>query len=394
MIVEDISSGYPLLNKYLMDNGVFQKSRYGDTFELIDFRLEIINPMKRVVGCNMRDSNIFFLLAEALWIWLGRNDVEFLTIFNSKMFEFSDDGKSFHAPYGFRLRNYGYCRPEDIDFDADMSLDQIHKAIKIFKNNNDDRRVVLSIWDSFLDLDVISKDIPCNDMVMLKIRDNKLRTTIANRSNDIAWGLGTNIFQFSFITELMSLCIPGVSLGTQTHNIQSLHYYTNNLITKRLVDNYVEVGNNSLYKYVNPTPFDFNFNPYGENVNRLTILDDEIKNVVESLLKLYKNEINLQEYLRRITHLTTISKKLYEIANILAYFVIRKISGMVKEEYTETIIINLLEEFELDDYLLMAINWLYNRISDEGIKQRVDLFLKQFAIFPADTNLRNIIGSF
>ena len=71
----------------------------------------------------------------------------------------------------------------------------------------------------------MKKDIPCNDIVMLKIREGKLITTIGNRSNDLHLGLPTNIFQFSFLTELIAGAL-GVELGTQTHNSQSLHVYS------------------------------------------------------------------------------------------------------------------------------------------------------------------------
>ena len=89
----------------------------------------------------------------------------------------ADDGKVFHAPYGFRLRHWG-VRSEDKfceeNLHAAQGYDQVADAVKIFDNNPNTRQVVLSIWNPDLDLGTKTKDIPCNDILMLKIRNGKL----------------------------------------------------------------------------------------------------------------------------------------------------------------------------------------------------------------------------
>ena len=79
--------------------------------------------------------------------------------------------------------------------------------LRVLDENPNTRQAVISIWNPLLDLGVSTKDMPCNDMLMFKIRDKKLITTIQNRSNDLHLGLPTNIFQFSFMPELMSQCL-------------------------------------------------------------------------------------------------------------------------------------------------------------------------------------------
>jgi thymidylate synthase len=183
------------------------------------------------VGGFGRDINIFFLLVEALWIYAGRKDLKLLEFFNSRMRDFSDDGTIFHAPYGWRLRHHG-VNSEEVGSNHN-GYDQVEQAVQILSKDPESRQVVMSIWNPLMDLGYKSKDIPCNDLVMLKIRDGKLITTIQNRSNDLHWGLPTNIFQFSFLTEMMALCLD-VELGTQTHNSQSLHIYDWNEIAKNM----------------------------------------------------------------------------------------------------------------------------------------------------------------
>ena len=195
----DFDELYPYLNEYVA-KGENRESRNGDVYEVLNFKTEILNPIARCVGTHNRDINIFFLLAEAIWIWQGRKDVEFLKIFNSRMGNFSDNGDTFHAPYGFRMRNWGVSSDHLISeenkhaFDKEVGTDQIFQAVKMLKENPNNRRVVISIWNPSLDLNYPSKDIPCNDMLMLKIRDGQLHGTIQNRSNDLHWGLPTKCF--------------------------------------------------------------------------------------------------------------------------------------------------------------------------------------------------------
>lgn len=240
--VDTFSDMYPLVNYYIFTHKEYEESRDGKVKEMLDMKTTLLNPYRRCVGGCERDINIFFLLAEAMWIALGRKDVAFLTLFNKKMSDFSDDGKTFHAPYGYRLRHFG-IRTEDSFVDdnlnASKGYDQVIDAIKIFTENPNSRQVVMSIWNPNFDLGYKTKDIPCNDMVMLKIRNGKLITTIQNRSNDLHWGLPTNIFQFSFLTELMAGAL-GVELGTQTHNSQSLHIYEWNDIASKMSETFAK----------------------------------------------------------------------------------------------------------------------------------------------------------
>jgi len=377
-VTDNFSSEYPLLNQFLVDNGKEQKSRYGDTKELIDFKLVIKDPLKRCVGGFGRDTNIFFLLAEALWIWAGRSDVEFLTIFNSRMSEFSDNGQTFHAPYGFRLRKYG----NNSDSPGDVSLDQVAKAIEMLAENLDDRRVVMGIWDPFLDLGVKSLDLPCNDLVFLKIRDGKLITTIANRSNDIAWGLGTNVFQFSFITELMVHCIGDVELGTQTHNIQSLHYYLNNSITDEVVKNWCGEVMNDLYDIVKSVPFDFNHYEFvgkGKTYkDKLGNVDETVKRIIKFLLYNYKTGDNDYYFERDHESICKISVKLGKIFYLLYKFIQRKkMLDKDADGATWRAIQDISNHTLPDDYTYLALNWLIKRIKNKNLKEDAVVFVEK-----------------
>lgn len=233
---------YPELIQHLLSEGSLVESRNGDSIELLDFKTIVRDPEQNLVGGYGRNMNIFFLFAEAVWIWLGKKEVDFLEFFNSQMKEYSDDGENFHAPYGWRLRNFDIPSIPKIkttngfnrQLSNDYGLDQIGEVVRILSKNPSDRRAVLSIWNPKFDLGVDSKDLPCNDMLFLKIRKGRLFLTIANRSNDLHWGLPTNVFQFSFIGFLLSKVL-GVERGTQVHNSQSLHVYLSNPLTLKIL---------------------------------------------------------------------------------------------------------------------------------------------------------------
>ena len=282
-----------------MENGDSVASRNGNTKEVLNFKTEITNPYLRCVGGFGRDMNIFFLLAEALWIFAGRKDVAYLKVFNEKMGDYSDDGISFHAPYGFRLRHWGtysFDKVTEENKHIKDGEDQLRLAIRMLSMNPDDRRVVMSIWNPDFDLASTSKDLPCNDLVMFKIRNNKLHTTISNRSNDLHWGLPTNVFQFGTLSELVALTLD-IKLGTQVHNSQSLHYYLENDIAWKLYENYQLCQNDeqrkeqdlySVCKSYLPIKFTFIDNP--TPIQKLDQLDVVINKIIDKSIKPYDEE--------------------------------------------------------------------------------------------------------
>lgn len=180
-----------------------------------------LRPWQRVLLNPIRDANHFFHFFEALWILAGRADVAFLQQFNSNIATYSDDGETFHAPYGYRLRHA-------------FGIDQFDAVVEQLKADPESRRAVMQIWHSGLDLNKDSKDLPCNDLIMCKIRDGKLQITVCNRSNDIIWGCyGANAVQFSVIQEYLAARL-GVGIGVYRQVSDSYHAYTDNPQWKKL----------------------------------------------------------------------------------------------------------------------------------------------------------------
>lgn len=173
-------------------------------------------PCERVLFNERRDANPFFHLMESLWILSGSNRVELPSLFLKRIKDYSDDGKTFHGAYGHRLRS------------AQGIYDQLKMTVGMLQSKPDSRQVVLSIWDPILDLGIATKDMPCNDMVMLDIVDDKLNMTVCNRSNDMIWGAyGANVVQFSMIQEWIASAV-GVGVGYYVQQSNNYHVYTDN----------------------------------------------------------------------------------------------------------------------------------------------------------------------
>lgn len=196
------------------------------------FTTEYLCPTERVHFSASRDANPFFHFFEALWILDGRSDVAYLAHFNSNISSFSDDGLVFHAPYGHRLRRTP--RPSRTRYIE--PLDQMREAVRLLREDHDTRQVVLAIWDPVRDLGAKTKDVPCNDLVMLKIRDGALDMTVCCRSNDAVWGCyGANVVQFSTIQEFIALAV-GVTVGHYRQISDSFHFYHERDDWKRIRD--------------------------------------------------------------------------------------------------------------------------------------------------------------
>lgn len=170
-------------------------------------------PWERVLFNAQRDANPFFHFFESMWILAGGRGVGVPRFFLNRITDYSDDSKEFHGAYGHRLREaYGF--------------DQLRTVVDLLKNKPDTRQAVLSIWHPKMDLGATSKDIPCNDMIMFKVRAGRLHMTVCNRSNDVIWGAyGANAVQFSILQEWVAAS-AGFLPGRYVQMSDSYHVYT------------------------------------------------------------------------------------------------------------------------------------------------------------------------
>ncbi len=169
-------------------------------------------PLERFLFLPGRLNDCFAQIAESIWIVAGRNDIAWLSHYLPRAPDFSDDGKTWRAGYGPRLRNW-----------RGLS-DQLDEVRKLLLSDPSTRRAVMSIFDPELDY-AASLDIPCNNWIGWLIRDGRLNMSIAIRSNDAMWGFsGANAFEWSVLHELLAGW-TNTQVGTVTFFAASFHLY-------------------------------------------------------------------------------------------------------------------------------------------------------------------------
>lgn len=225
--VRNVNEGYRRGLVLLYSGGVKQHSRAGD---VIVYPCPVTTvykqPYERVLFEPTRDANPFFHLMESLWMLAGRNDATWLDQFVSNFSSrFAEDGGIQHGAYGFRWRTHFMLDGCVEDYSHGFELDQLERIIRLLKNNPDDRRIVLQMWDPSIDLGAQVRDVPCNISVLPRIVNNKLDITVTCRSNDIIWGCyGANAVHFSVLQEYLAARI-GVGIGTYYQISNNYHAY-------------------------------------------------------------------------------------------------------------------------------------------------------------------------
>lgn len=181
------------------------------TRELLARTVQLARPTERCITLPGRRNDVFASIAETMWVISGRNDLAFLSEYLPRAIDFSDDGQSWRAGYGPRLRNWN-------------GVDQIAEVLRLLTADPESRRAVIALYDPAVDF-VDSKDIPCNNWLHFLIRDGRLDMNIVVRSNDVLWGFsGINTFEWSVLHEMLAFWL-GVKVGIATFFISSLHLY-------------------------------------------------------------------------------------------------------------------------------------------------------------------------
>lgn len=242
---------YPKILKQVYLKGKTVSPRGLRTKELYPAVTLIRNPKERFLTVLGRGGNPFFLCAEALWILAARGDIDFITYYNSKMANYADKGYSgFHGAYGQRMRSYGVYKNGTVLSCGRQPVDQLVEVYKKLVKDKDTRQAVMTFWNPFFDNGIRTKDIPCNNLSMFKIRNGKLHLHQIIRSNDLNKGLfPTNAFQFSIIQEVLAgwLNIP---VGELLFFSDSLHIYD----ADKTTENVLRHRNKrfDIYRYVEP----------------------------------------------------------------------------------------------------------------------------------------------
>jgi thymidylate synthase len=398
LVTSDFNSGYFDLHNLVFTKGETVPSRNGVTKEILNFKTTITKPANKCVGGYKRNVNIFFLMAESLWIFNGRRDLEFLEIFNSQMREYSDDGISFNGAYGWRMRKYDTnsftaMNPKSVN-QIQNSRDQLAENLELLHQDPGTRQSVISLWNpSFDGPEFKTKDRCCNSMLMFKIRNNQLHQTIQNRSNDLDWGLTTNVYQFGFLGEAMAALL-GVQYGSQTHNSQSLHLYIQQDLTTDIQSRFTTNDKHQwgepyrFYQILNNIPIEFQFEePNLDMTKKLFWVDFYIHSIILRLLRFHKEELNTRNNEEEENDFST---KLKQFSYYLwvNYQLLRQFIFYKRHKDHETAL-GMLTSFIRDtgtikiDLCVLSINWFLRRIKDKDNQKYLELYDQLTGFFPS-----------
>jgi thymidylate synthase len=181
------------------------------TREMTGRSFTLQNPRERCVTVRHRNNSIAATIAETMWVLAGRNDIGYLLPYLPRAEQFSDDGKTWRAGYGPRLRDW-------------RGVDQLDMVRQLLLSDPSTRRATVSLFDPATDF-TDTLDVPCNNWLHFLRRGDRLDLSIAVRSNDIVWGFsGINAFEWSVIHELVATW-TGVGVGHQHWLVGSMHIY-------------------------------------------------------------------------------------------------------------------------------------------------------------------------
>ena len=224
-------------------SGVPTETRNGPALRIDEPVLTtVLNPMERVLFHEKRDCNPVFHLLESIWMLAGRRDVKFLAQFNSKISQYSDDGRVFNAAYGHRMRSA-------------FRVDQLVEAIELLRRDPKTRRCVVQLWNPEDLCNQTSKDLACNLLMVFSLdQDGALNCLVSNRSNDSWFGYaGANIVHFTVIQEFVARAL-GVPVGRYSTVTTNLHLYTELYSAGRYLDMPPRPEEYDFYRILGLTP--------------------------------------------------------------------------------------------------------------------------------------------
>ena len=156
-----------------------------------------------IVSIPERRLNYSFMVAEFVWMILGRNDAPSISYFNKNIAPYSDDGVTFDGAYGPKI------------------VDQMPYIIKSLKSDADSRQALLTIWR---ERPGKSKDIPCTISMQFFVRSGHVEMDTYMRSNDLWLGMPYDIFNFTMLQRYVAARL-GLPVGTYRHHVGSMHIY-------------------------------------------------------------------------------------------------------------------------------------------------------------------------
>lgn len=259
------------------------------TKEIIGYSFAIESPADRTVFLKSRQTNLPFAISNCIWTISGSDSLDFISLYNERGKQFSDDQTTLHGAHGKRLFNVG-------------GINQIIAIINRLKKDPYSRRTVATIYHP-TDNQAVSRDIPCPIAIQFLQRNGKLHAITYMRSQSAAMVLPYDIFLFTFIQEALAVEL-GLDLGVYYHTTGSFHYYQDE---DYLVQEVIEENKNPSFIYdINVPQMPKNVSPF-KMITSILSLENRMRLQAQESAECCKFQIpEMHEYWRNIVFILAI----------------------------------------------------------------------------------------
>ncbi|GGX53686.1 thymidylate synthase [Streptomyces noursei] len=180
------------------------------THEVLDVTMRLTQPRARLLYAPpARIVNPAFAVAETVW-HLSGTDAPWIFDYNARLRQYADNGV-LRGAYGPRMRSWG------------GTVDQLHRAVEILKDDPDSRRAIIQLYDPARDT-AGHKDVPCTLGFRFNLRGGRLHMSTTMRGQDVWIGMPYDLFFFTTLHELVAGWLDA-DLGEYHHHVGSLHIY-------------------------------------------------------------------------------------------------------------------------------------------------------------------------
>lgn len=196
----------------LLTDGEYSAPRGLEIIEIENFRVAF-PPYVRFINFKSRKLNLEYIKREFLWYLKADK-------YDTSIAEHASLWKSLINKDGSINSNYGQYL---------FRLPQFANVIDTLAIDKDSRRAAMTILQP-QHLLSDTKDVPCTYCINFHIRNNKLNMMVHMRSQDAVYGLGNDLPTFSFIHEMMHVCLRDLKyidleIGSYMHTVDSFHAY-------------------------------------------------------------------------------------------------------------------------------------------------------------------------
>lgn len=203
---------YNEISKNILEQGYYSNNRTGIATLKLPHQIMSVDLSKEFPILTKKFVAFKTAVKEMLWIYQQQsNDVKILQEQNCHIWdEWAGEDGTIGKAYGYQVKKFN----------------QIDNLIDTLKNNNQDRRMMVNLWnwDDISEMNLV----PCCFLTMWDVTDGKLNCMLTQRSGDIGLGVPFNTTQFAVLVHMIAQA-TNLKPGILTHVINNAHIYENHI---------------------------------------------------------------------------------------------------------------------------------------------------------------------